>query len=421
MPKLRIFRKHRSAEDELPSYKPRILFVSHEATRTGAPKIILNILKQFQYSCDVHCETILHEDGQLLDEFQCYSQVHSLYLPRQRSSELQKRIRAIVNCRKKDRPIVALCNSMESRFVVEQLSQAGITVIALVHELPCSYAESDYQLIYEHATKIVFPVKAVRDSSHRKLPIPFGKDLVLPQGLLDPHFADAMDHDAARRQIREELSLPTDAFIVLGCGTLDMRKGIDHFAAIAKSVVRKNHSTTAIHFVWVGDGPRWPHSAYHYVQIDLKNARIASHVHFIGERAQVAPYFFGSDMFLLPSRVDPFPCVVHEAMAARLPVMTFAESGGASEALENGGGFVVPYADYEMAAGIICGLAQNPAMADSMRATSFQRVQNEYRFDSYASDLISLTEALTGCKLRSRTNISIAHNCNGTIQINRAA
>lgn len=406
MPKLRIFRSNRSAESgnptvqKSPHSQPRIIFVSHEATRTGAPKIILNVLKHFQMNCDISCETILHDDGQLLDEFQCYSETNSLYLPRQRSGELQKKVRTIVQNRRKSQPLVALCNSMESRFVADILQKEGVPVIQLVHELPCSYTEADYRMLYELAAKIVFPVQAVRDATNRKLPLPFGKDLILPQGLLDQNFGKGIDRETAYRQIRDEFSLPSDAFIVLGCGTLDLRKGIDHFARIAIESMQKNKSNRPIHFVWMGDGPRWPHSAYHYVQIDLKHTQTVGNVHFIGEREYVEPYFVGADMFLLSSRVDPFPCVIHEAMASRLPIMTFDSSGGAGQAIADGGGFVIPYGDYEMAAGIICSVAVNPQMAETMRDTSFNRVAHDYRFEDYGNKLISLAESLAGTTLR---------------------
>lgn len=406
MPKLRIFRSSRNegagnlTGQQARNGRPRIIFVSHEATRTGAPKIILNLLKHFQMNCDISCETILHDDGHLLDDFQCYSETHSLYLPRQRSSELQKKVRGIVRQRRKAKPLIALCNSMESRFVADVLQKEGVPVVLLVHELPCSYIDSDYRMVYELASKIVFPVKAVRDATNQKLSLPFGKDLILPQGLLDSNFGQGVDRESAYRQIRDEFSLPSDAFIVLGCGTLDLRKGIDHFARVAIETMRKNKSNRPIHFVWMGDGPRWPHSAYHYVQIDLKHTQTVGHVHFIGEREYVEPYFVGADMFLLSSRVDPFPCVIHEAMAANLPVMTFDSSGGAGQAIKDGGGFLIPYADYEMAAGVICGVAMNPSMADSMRAKSFERVGNEFRFEYYGDKLISLVESLTGCALR---------------------
>jgi glycosyltransferase involved in cell wall biosynthesis len=283
--------------------------------------------------------------------------------------------------------------------VAEQLAELDIPLISLVHELPCSYSDSDYQLIYKVSDKIVFPVRSVRELTNKKYPIPFGKDEVIPQGLLNPEFGKSIQTSEARRRIRAELGLSADAFIVLGCGTLDMRKGIDHFAAIARQVGRSREGKHPIHFVWVGDGPKWPHSTYHYVQIDLR-LNGSDHVHFVGEREHVDPYFVGADLFLLPSRVDPFPCVVHEAMAVQLPVLSFDSSGGAVEALAGGCGFVIPYADYVAAAGLIASLARDPQMADGQKAKALQRVQNLYRFERYADRIIDLAESVAGKRLR---------------------
>ena len=395
MPHLRIFGRNKN-DDNQPLARPRVIFVSHQATRTGAPKIILNIVKRAFETCDIDCETIIHDEGHLTEEFNAYSNVQCLHLPRLRSTELQKRVRSIVRRRKSAHPLVAICNSMESRFVAEQLCDSGIPVISLLHELPCSYSDADYQLVYDKSEKVVFPVQLVREATNKKLPIPFGKDLVMPQGLLNPGFGSQVSREAARQQIRNELSLPKDAFIVLGCGTLDMRKGIDHFAAVAKNVVRKNSHSDSIHFVWVGDGHRWPHSTFHYVQIDLRLSKVAAHVHFVGEREHVDSYFKGADMFFLSSRVDPFPCVIHEAMATELPVMAFEDSGGACEALAGGAGYMVPYADYEMAAQLILSQFRNPGIADGIREKALERVRNEYRFNEYADRIISLAENVAG-------------------------
>ncbi|MFM7739578.1 MAG: hypothetical protein ACKO9H_09255, partial [Planctomycetota bacterium] len=70
---LRIFRSNSEKQASNPSGKQRVLFVSHEATRTGAPMIILNILKHFSQTCDVQCETILHNGGHLVGDFKKFS------------------------------------------------------------------------------------------------------------------------------------------------------------------------------------------------------------------------------------------------------------------------------------------------------------------------------------------------------------
>ena len=379
----------------------RVIFVSHEATRTGAPKIILNILRHFNANCDIQCETILHSGGHLAGAFANESVVDCMNIPRQASEELTKRVSKFITREKNNTPILAVCNSMESRFVAKTLADHGVPTVSLVHELPSSYSEEDYETIFNASQKVVFPVHFVRDAADNKTPLPEGKSVVLSQGLLDPNFGTNIDRQTAHPQIRKELGLPENSFIVLGCGTLDLRKGIDHYVQVARRTIEHTNPKVPVHFVWVGDGPRWTHSPYHYVNLDLEKSPARNHVHFIGERGNVEPYFVGADAFLMSSRVDPFPCVIHEAMATSLPVITFEGSGGAPEAISNGAGFIVPYADYDQTASVIQMLANQPDVALGIRQRSKERVSTRYRFEDYADKLVDLCESVIGTQLRS--------------------
>ena len=404
---MRLFRSRKKKKASSES-KRRILFVSHEATRTGAPKIILNILKHFYAHCDIQCETLLHSGGFLAAEFEQHGIVDCMNLPREAGDELTKRVAKFVQREKGNTPVMAVCNSMESRFVAHELAKHGVPLISLVHELPSSYTHQDYTTVFDASHRIVFPVHAVREATEAFTDVPYGKGLVLSQGLLNPAFGTGITREESHQRIRKELGLPDNAFIVLGCGTLDLRKGIDHYVNIARDTVSQCLSGPPIHFVWVGEGPRWTHSPYHYVQLDLQNSPARGFVHFIGEREDVEPYFMGSDAFLLTSRVDPFPCVIHEAMASSLPVIAFSDSGGAPEAVGNGSGFVIPYGDYTHAGNIIRMLAAQPEIASGMREKSFERVHTRYRFEDYADKLIDVCESILGFELRRPISPSMA-------------
>ncbi|MGI9515603.1 MAG: glycosyltransferase family 4 protein [Pirellulaceae bacterium] len=386
-----------------PRENPRILFVSHEATRTGAPKIILNVLKHFHEKTNANLQSILHSGGFLAEEFGHYSEVDCLNVPREPSEELSRKIRKICARYRENPPVMAICNSMESRFIAYELHQLGVPITFLVHELPSSYQDHDYHQVYESSERIIFPVDAVREAAHARVPVPSGKVHVMAQGLLQSDFGSLTDRNAARQQIRQELGVPEDAWIVLGCGTLDLRKGIDHFCGVARTILAQNKMNRPVHFVWVGEGDRWTHSPYHYVMLDVEKTGGFHNVHFIGEREDVQPWFVGSDTFILTSRVDPFPCVIHEAMAAGLPVITFHNSGGAAAAVSEGAGIVTPYGDYLAMTDMIQMLASQPALADSIRATARQKVHAKYRFDLYANKLIQMAERTTRCRLSQTT------------------
>ncbi len=403
------------------STSTRVLFVSHEATRTGAPKIILNVLKHFHAQTDVKLQSILHSGGFLAEEFAQFSEVDCLNIPREPSAELTKRVRRICTRHKDQPPNIAICNSMESRFIANELHQLGIPILFLVHELPSSYEVADYQQVYDISNRIIFPVNTVRDAADKKASLPRDICSVIPQGLLNPSFGSGIDQNAVRQQIRSELNIPKDAFIVLGCGTLDLRKGIDHYCGVARSTLNQNNpKNRPVHFVWLGEGDRWAHTPYHYTMLDVEKAGIFNHVHFIGERKDVQPWFVGSDVFILTSRVDPFPCVVHEAMASGLPVITFENAGGAKEALQDGAGVTVPYADYKAMSDAICLIKNSPAIADGIRSTAKKRVHQQYRFDNYAGQLLQICEQIIRRRI-SLNSDSSSDNSPHTIPWRRAA
>ncbi len=393
-PTLKLFRSSEPIEANPLPGRPRLIFVSHEASRTGAPLIILNLIKQFAAMGGLNCETLLHNGGTILDGFRQFGPTDVLNLPRQASDELTRRVSKTVMREKQNLPLVAICNSMESRFIGAALAGLGIPVMSLIHELASSYTVDDFQIVYQSSQKIVFPAEAVRNSANSKVTLPIGKSVVLPQGLLNPEFGQSISAEKAREQIRRELNIPEKSFLVLGCGTLDLRKGIDHFVNVARAVHRQSSTDRPLHFVWVGEGPRWTHSPFHYVRIDLDNSPAKPFVHFIGERANVEPWFVGADAFLMTSRVDPFPCVIHEAMAVGLPILAYAESGGAAEALSDGAGLIVPYADYEQSAAALRLLVDQPNVVRAMREKSKQRVATNYRFSDYAQRIIDLANSI---------------------------
>ena len=136
-----------------------------------------------------------------------------------------------------------------------------------------------------------------------------------------------------------------------------------------------------------------------FMQTDMPDGEVV-HVRLVGEIQDVEPYFLGADSFLLTSRVDPFPCVIHEAMAAGLPTLVFDQSGGAVEAVSDGAGLVVKFADYVETCGVINRLYDKPLFARKIAARASQRVRQNYRFGDYADNLIGLCESEFGVTLR---------------------
>ena len=378
----------------------QLIVVSHEATLTGAPKIILQLLKEFSKSRSIACSTILHNGGPLTTEFEKYSDVHCLDVKRKSTTYLQRMVNRVVARIPSNVPTIALVNSAESRFIAKALNRLSIPIVSLIHELPNSYANEDFGLIAEVSEKVIFPAKIVQDMALDFADFEVDQTQVVPQGLLDENFGTRLDAEDCRQQIRNELGIPRDARIVLGCGTLDLRKGFDMFANLAANFVRKHRDELNTHFVWLGDGIRSRHSPFHFVMIDVKKSGIEKNIHFVGERKRVEPFFTAADATLMVSREDPFPCVVHEAMASRTPVIAFEGAGGAPEAIADGAGIVVPYGDSEA---VLRQLHRLLTVDDYHRQISEKaedRVKTHYDFKQYFGTIKSVVEQVAGVEVR---------------------
>src|SRR6185436_3413826 len=102
------------------------------------------------------------------------------------------------------------------------------------------------------------------------------------------------NREAARLRIRKDLRLPDNALIVLGCGTIDRRKGVDIFAEVARRLFTTGKANTAnVYFVWVGGGlgPDRYDSAHYWVQRQLVEHGLEDRVLFVGQKSDPEPYF----------------------------------------------------------------------------------------------------------------------------------
>jgi glycosyltransferase involved in cell wall biosynthesis len=117
---------------------------------------------------------------------------------------------------------------------------------------------------------------------------------------------------------RQPLGLPPDQVIAVFVGDLRTpRKNLD-------TVIRALTEVPEVHLAVVGDtsGSLYPRMA------ELMN--LNGRVHFLGYRRDVAKIMRAADIFVFPSRYDPYSLVVLEAMASGLPVITATSVGAAT-------------------------------------------------------------------------------------------
>lgn len=147
-------------------------------------------------------------------------------------------------------------------------------------------------------------------------------------------------------------------FHVGASGTVNLRKGYDLFIQVARWI-RSNHPGLPMKFTWVG---RMGANEKLLVEHDIEHAGLVDMVEFVGELSDPGSTYDDFDLFVLPSREDPFPLVCIEAGLLGKPIICFQGATGTAEVLREGGGRIVPYLDVEAMGRSIVEYAKDPAL-----------------------------------------------------------
>lgn len=150
--------------------------------------------------------------------------------------------------------------------------------------------------------------------------------------------------------LRNELGLPKEAFLVLSVGELNANKNQQ---VIIRAIARMKDP--AIHYVLCGKGDQRQN-----LEVLARELDIADHIHFLGYRKDIADICRQSDVFALPSRREGLPFAAMEAMYCGLPLVN---SGirGLTDITEDGvSGYICDPDDTERYAGSIRKLKDAP-------------------------------------------------------------
>jgi len=342
----------------------KILFVGHEATRTGAPYVLLHLLRWLRANTSIEYRLLLRTGGELESEFAKVSQVSVLDSGEVRENIITKGLRYygvrpdpsskyLARFKRElfsEGVDLIYSNTATNGDIVASLAEVGCPVITHVHELEYSLgfaiAFEKTRLMKESTSHYI----AVSDSVRRNLienhSIPENKiDLVYE--FIPTQMVNSDQKTTVRRQIRQELGIPPEDFIVGGSGTIEWRKGNDLFVQLAFLMSRRRFDRP-VWFVWLGghiDGTRYQQTLYRQLCHDIKLLDLENSVRFLGYRDDAVKYISAFDVFAMTSREDPFPLVCLEAASMEVPIVCFDKAGGARELVENDSGFVVPYLD----------------------------------------------------------------------------
>jgi len=212
-----------------------------------------------------------------------------------------------------------------------------------------------------------------------------------------PHFVaiPQLQHgrdDAGRHALRQELSIPSDATVLLFIGAIIRRKGVDLLAESFARLAQRQHD------LWlIAVGPSGKKEAASHEEVfvqDLKEridgAHASSRVVWTGtvrDKNVLARYYSAADIFVLPTRAEGLANVLIEASSAGIPVVATDLPGITDVPVADGEtGFLTPLEDVDALTQAIERLVTDPSMRAKMGKAARER-SKRFGFEDYHRDL----------------------------------
>jgi len=372
----------------------KILFISHDASRTGAVISFIEILKWFKANSGIPFQILLKNGGPLKQEFEAIAPVTDFTSPPDHFFLLKRAAwhlgyrdeknaykSAYFRCLKKKLAAgnfsLIWSNTTTNGELLEFLSDLKCPVITNVCELDYiirSFGPENIARVKKY-TKHYFAISgAVKEYLVQTHGVkPQDVDVFYPFIPIDRH--DTVPYFTKNGFYKDKLGIPEGAFVVGASGTRDWRKGPELFIQLAYAVHKRNPAVP-VHFVWVGGEPG--QTNFDGLLYDMKNARVEDRMHFVDSNPDTLDYFKNFDVFTMISREEAFGRVILEAALFGKPTLCFDNSGGPREFVENDSGFVLPYLDIEAMAEKIMLLLNSSELRERMGACAFQKIRERY-------------------------------------------
>ena len=212
--------------------------------------------------------------------------------------------------------------------------------------------------VYQGCDRVVALTPMERQQIHELYGVPEHRIVVIPPGVNTETFSPLADRGAVRRK----LGWPEDAVVVFTLGRLDERKGFDLFLR-AVAAARAMHKGSNVLFVMsAGDGSELERVEHEKLSRIVEEEQLGDVLRWLCvlPEEELPLYYGAADVFVLPSRYEPFGIVMLEAMACELPVIATNVGGPATVIEPERTGLLIDPTDTEAFAAAIASLIDSP-------------------------------------------------------------
>ena len=366
----------------------RVLFIAHEATRTGAP---IALLQEIGFICKYHKEIVPEvyflRGGELLNEYRKLCPVYEGWIVNRRQERLLRVMRLtawylyrrLVN-RKYDCIYANSIVSFESA-VRLKVKLGGVRLIGHVHEAECLMKRYFYSgTSLDSFDSLITVSQLAADNLTDNYAVPSYKILI-------QHPISSWVDLYLRGKVSLTIHDYKEDAKLIGCFCRDeWAKATDVIPLFMHRFFEK-YPEQNCKLVIIGEMSE----SYGY-QLDfvLRKMKLRDKAIMLGGITNPLDYIAQLDVLLLMSREESFGLVAQEAAIREKPIIGFYKATGAAEWIEKGAGILVPYMDLGQMSDAVYMLLSNETMRFDLGRKAKAIVQEMYENDCKMESVISV-------------------------------
>jgi glycosyltransferase involved in cell wall biosynthesis len=318
-----------------------ILVIAHEATRTGSPRVLAELLGYLGPRVANPIAIELLAEGPLADELRAHATV----------GDTTSRT-----------PAAIIVNSASAASAARRFDP-DVPALAYVHEEgeALRVLPADSQDALRSRFTRVLCVSEAAAADLRQIGVPAERLAVLAPVVRTT--------SAPSGSPATEKATP----LVIGCGEAGWRKGADLFIDVARRTVEQG----ACRFEWAGRRPR---AFARVLDNDTAAAGIGEHLTWLGELDDLGHLYQRADLLVMTSREDPRPLVPLETALHGVATAAFAV-GGLRDLGHRGAIATVPYPDTRALAELVAELLGDDERRRMLAARAADVARTEHAID----------------------------------------
>jgi glycosyltransferase involved in cell wall biosynthesis len=362
----------------------KLLFISHDATRTGAPILLLRLIEQIRSYSNFKIIILLKNGGELKKDFEKTGKTfvwnhHSpensfdiglkdLILKRigiKRKTEKEKYREEIL--KQVDGADIIFNNTVTNAKLLKELPLKGKKIFSYFHEMEVitetSCTPDELKYLNAISEKIFVPSLAVKSFLIKDYGLQGSQIVQLKYIIPTP----VLNLSSKNREMNRDET----RFSVGFCGTIHWRKGYEFVPLIMKKIIIEK-GIRDIQFTWIGADKN--STEYCILKHDLQKLNLQKFFNCTTPANSIESSLAQLEVLVLPSREDAFPLVVLEAAHYEVPCIYFSNAGGVSEFSGSDAGIEIDYLDFDTMSEKIIELKKNSELRRSLGRRSKEKI-----------------------------------------------